>query len=397
MNDKIPVKLADRMAHIEPFHVMSLLASARQMEAQGRHIVHMEIGEPDFVTPEPVMRAAALALHQGQTHYTPAVGLALLRERIAGFYASRFKVIVDPEQIIITPGASGALLLALGVLVNPGDKVVLSDPGYPCNRHFVRMYDGEPVCLPVDASSRYQLTVEVLTKAGIDPITAVMLASPSNPTGTTLAPGEINEWIAFANAKQTYLLMDEIYQGLVYDTESTTIAGKSERTFVINSFSKYFCMTGWRLGWLLVPPGYQPHVDKLAQNIFLAPSTVAQYAALAAFEPDTLAILEERRQEFQRRRDFLAAAIQDLGFRLLVVPQGAFYLYADCSELTDDSFAFCHRLLKDAGVAITPGKDFGAHASQRYVRFAYTTSMDQLQTGVERIRQFLVHGRSENP
>jgi aspartate/methionine/tyrosine aminotransferase len=383
------IKLADRMAHIEPFHVMSLLARARELEAQGRHIVHMEIGEPDFVTPEPVMRAAQEALRQGRTHYTPAVGLSALRERIAGYYDAQFNVPVKPEQVIVTPGASGALLLALGVLVNPSEKVVLSDPGYPCNRHFVRMYDGEPVSLAVDASSRYQLTVPVLTQAGVGPVSAVMLASPSNPTGTLLQPDEIDEWISFAHAQQTYLLMDEIYQGLVYDAGSTTIAGKTEHAFVINSFSKYFCMTGWRLGWLLVPPGYEQHVEKLAQNIFLAPSTLSQYAAMAAFEDESVAILEQHRQEFQRRRDFMAAAIQELGFRLLVQPQGAFYLYADCSGLTDDSFAFCHRLLQEAGVALTPGKDFGSHASQHYVRFAYTTSMDQLEAGVERIRDFL--------
>ncbi|MGD8569664.1 MAG: pyridoxal phosphate-dependent aminotransferase [Gammaproteobacteria bacterium] len=384
-----PIKLADRMAHIEPFHVMSLLARARELEAQGRHIVHMEIGEPDFVTPEPVMRAAQQALRQGRTHYTPAVGLSALRERIAGYYNSQFNVPIKPEQVMVTPGASGALLLALGVLVNPGDKVVLSDPGYPCNRHFVRMYEGEPVNLPVDASTRYQLTVPVLAKANIDPVTAVMLASPSNPTGTLLQPDEIDEWIGFAQAQQAYLLMDEIYQGLVYDAANTTIAGKTEHAFVINSFSKYFCMTGWRLGWLLVPPGYEQHVEKLAQNIFLAPSTLSQYAALAAFEDESVAILEQHRLEFQRRRDFLAAAIQELGFRLPVQPQGAFYLYADCSSLTDDSFDFCHRLLQEAGVALTPGKDFGSHASERYIRFAYTTSMDQLEAGVERIRDFL--------
>ncbi|MGD8560272.1 MAG: pyridoxal phosphate-dependent aminotransferase [Gammaproteobacteria bacterium] len=383
------IKLARRMAHIEPFHVMSLLAQARDMEAQGRHVVHMEIGEPDFVTPEPVMRAAQQALQQGHTHYTPAVGLSALRERIAGYYESQFNAAVNPEQVIVTPGASGALLLALGVLVNPGDKVVLSDPGYPCNRHFVRMFEGEPVSVAVDAATHYQLTVDELNKAGIDPVTAVMLASPSNPTGTLLRPEEIDQWLALAQSRQTYLLMDEIYQGLVYGADNTTVAGKSDRTFVINSFSKYFCMTGWRLGWLLVPPGYEQHVNKLAQNIFLAPSTLAQHAALAAFDPDTLAILEQQRQQFQRRRDFLAAAIEELGFRLLVQPEGAFYLYADCSQMTDDSFDFCHQLLTRGGVAITPGKDFGAHKSEQYVRFAYTTSLDQLEEGVERIHRFL--------
>jgi len=388
MSDQ-PIKLANRMSHIEPFHVMNLLAIAKAMEAQGKQVVHMEIGEPDFITPAPVMRAAESALKQGQTHYTPAVGLPALRERIAGFYKSQFDCDINPEQIIITPGASGALLLALGVLINPGDKVVMSDPGYPCNRHFVRMFEGDPVGIPSDASTRYQLTVETLNQSQTSDISAVMLASPSNPTGTLLTPSHIKEWITDAETKQYYLLMDEIYQGLVYNHHATTIAGRSNHAFVINSFSKYFCMTGWRLGWLVVPPGYQREIDKLAQNIFLAPSTLAQYAALAAFDDESIQILESQREEFRRRRDFLIPAIKELGFELLVEPEGAFYLYADCSQLTDDSFEFCHALLQQAGVAITPGKDFGSNQSQRYVRFAYTTALEQLEQGVEKIRGFL--------
>jgi len=384
MSDQ-PIKIARRMSHIEPFHVMDLLAIARSMEAQGKQIVHMEIGEPDFPTPGPVMRAAQSALQQGQTYYTPAIGLSILRERIAAFYETRFNARINPDQIIITPGASGALLLALGVLINPGDRVAMSDPGYPCNRHFVRMFDGEPECIAVDAGSCYQLTANLLSS----PPTAVMLATPSNPTGTLLKPEENSQWMHYAKDNDCYLLMDEIYQGLVYGRESSTIVGQSEHAFVINSFSKYFCMTGWRLGWLVVPSGYEREVDKLAQNIFLAPSTLAQYAALAAFDEETIAILEAQRQQFQQRRDFLSAAIKELGFQLLVEPEGAFYLYADCSRFTDDSFRFCHDLLKEAGVAITPGKDFGSHDSHRYVRFAYTTSIQNLEHGVEKIRKFL--------
>ena len=382
-------KLANRMAYIEPFHVMNLLAIARQKEAQGEHIVHMEIGEPDFATPEPVMRAAESALKKGLTHYTPAIGLIALREKIAGYYQTRYNVSIDPQQVIITPGASGALMLALGVLVDPGDKVAMADPGYPCNRHFVRLFDAQPIGIPVDPGTRYQLTVDRITKAGIDDLTAVMLASPSNPTGTLLSTDQLQQWIEFAEAGDNYLLVDEIYQGLVYGRDSISIAGKTSQAFVINSFSKYFCMTGWRLGWLLAPPGYQKDVDKLAQNIFLAPSTLAQFAALAAFDDDTIAILEQYRQEFQQRRDFLASAIKELGFGLAVQPEGAFYLYADCSALTDDSFSFCHKVLEQAGVAITPGKDFGEHLSHQHVRFAYTTSMEELERGVEQIRRFI--------
>jgi len=385
----VPENIADRMALIEPFHVMSLLARARELESQGRHIVHMEMGEPDFITPEPVVRAAEAALKRGLTHYTPATGLPLLREKISEHYQQKFHAKVNPDQIVITPGASGALLLSLGVLVNPGDIVVTSDPGYPCNRHFVRLFNGTPVTVPVGADTQYQLTASELQKSGIDGIKAAMLASPSNPTGTCLSNSALTEWIEYSEQKKFLLLVDEIYQGLVYGRQSTSIASLTDRAFIINSFSKYFCMTGWRLGWLVAPPGYGTEVDKLAQNIILAPSTIAQYAALAAFDDDTTAILEERRLEFQRRRDFLVQAIDQLGFKLLLVPEGAFYLYASCQDLTEDSFSFCERVLEEAGVALTPGKDFGNHQSEQYVRFAYTTSMDQLELGIDRLKAYL--------
>ncbi len=384
-----PANLADRMAHIEPFHVMSLLAKARQLEAQGRHIVHMEIGEPDFTTPAPVLRAAENAIKKGLTHYTPAIGLLSLREKIAEHYLQKYNARVSPQQIIITPGASGALMLSLGVLVNPSDNVIMSDPGYPCNRHFVRLFDANPVELPVDASTHYQLTVGHLSKSEVDNVKAVMLASPSNPTGTLLSQQQLQDWINYSVDQQVSLLVDEIYQGLVYGKQSTSIASQTNTAFIINSFSKYFCMTGWRLGWLVVPAGYEYDVDKLAQNIYLAPSTLSQYAALAAFDEETTVELEQHRLEFQRRRDFLMQAVAQLGFNVMAAPEGAFYLYADCRQFTDDSFSFCERVLEEAGVALTPGKDFGNNQSQQYVRFAYTTAMDQLELGVERLATFL--------
>jgi aspartate/methionine/tyrosine aminotransferase len=383
------VKTATRMDHIEPFHVMNLLARAKQLEAQGRHIVHMEVGEPDFATPEPVMRAAEAALKKGLTHYTPAIGLPQLREKIAEYYLQRFNATVSPEQIVVTPGASGALMLSLGILIDPGDTVVMSDPGYPCNRHFVRLYDANPVGLPVDANTRYQLTADQVINSGIQKFKAAMLASPSNPTGTSLTTDELQAWLGYSEKQKSFLLVDEIYQGLVYGRESVSIASQSNAAFIINSFSKYFCMTGWRLGWLVVPPGYESYADKLAQNIFLAPSTLSQYAALAAFDEETTEILEQHRQEFQRRRDYLVGAIRELGFELMATAEGAFYLYADCSRITDDSFSFCETVLEKAGVALTPGKDFGHHLSQRYVRFAYTTSMEQLTLGIERLAAYI--------
>lgn len=389
MTDKHAGIIAQRMKHIAPFHVMELLARAKQLEAQGREIVHMEIGEPDFVTPAPVMEAAGKALASGLTHYTPATGLPALKEKIAAYYHQVYKVNIAPERIIITPGASGALLLALGVLINAGDKVIVSDPGYPCNRHFVRLFDGQDVSVPVTGKSHYQLSAEVLNAANWQACKAIMLATPSNPTGTVLTPSQLQDIVHLTAGSSTALLVDEIYQGLVYGPDPCSVASFTDQAFIINSFSKYFCMTGWRLGWLVAPADYQRDVDILAQNVFLAPSTLAQHAALAAFDDSTLAILENQREQFQQRRDFLLPALQDMGFKIPVQPQGAFYIYADCSRFTDDSFQFCYDLLEKAGVAITPGKDFGSFENAKNVRFAYTTSLEKLEMGVQKLGEYL--------
>lgn len=381
-------RIADRMAGIEPFHVMDLLARARALEAQGRDIVHMEIGEPDFETPAPICEAAKRALDAGKTHYTPAVGLPALREAISAYYQSDYGVRVVPERIIVTPGASGALLLATGVLVNPGDQVLMADPGYPCNRHFVRLMEGEAVGVPVDASTDYQLNAELLAQHWTDRTVATLLASPSNPTGTLVPENALREMAATVTARGGRLIVDEIYHGLTYDASAETALNLSDELFVINSFSKYFCMTGWRLGWLVAPEAYVRELDKLAQNVFLAAPTLSQYAALAAFEPETRTVLEDYREAFHARRDFLLPALRELGFDIPVAPAGAFYLYADCSRFTSDSYAFALDLLEKAGVAITPGKDFGAHQPECYVRFAYTTSLERLEEGVERLAQY---------
>jgi len=381
--------IARRMASIQPFFVMDLLARARQHEAQGRSIIHMEIGEPDFPTPEPVVRAGLAAVARGDLHYTPALGLPALREAIAAFYQRRYGVAVPAERIVITPGGSGALLLALGVLVDPGQRVLLAEPGYPCNRHFVRFVEGEPVAVPVGVASRYQLTSELVEHHWQPETVAALVASPANPTGTVVAPAELAAIVAAVEGRDGHLICDEIYHGLVYGGEAATALASSDQVFVVNSFSKYFHMTGWRLGWLVVPEGYVAAVDRLAQNLFLAASTPAQHAALAAFQPETLAILDARRDELRRRRDFLLPALRDLGFGIPVTPDGAFYLYADCTAHTGDSFAFAERLLEEAGVAVTPGRDFGTHQPERHLRFAYTTSLSDLEEGVRRLRAFL--------
>lgn len=381
--------VAERMGEIEPFHVMELLARARELEADGRSIIHMEIGEPDFATPQPIVAAAQQALAEGRTHYTPALGLPALREAISGFYQDRYGVEVPARRIVITPGASGALLLALGVVLDRDSEVLLADPGYPCNRHFVRFIEGRARAVEVGAATDYQLTAELLAEHWCETTRAAMIATPSNPTGTLVAASELSAMASLVRDKGGALLVDEIYHGLVYEQDTPTALAISDDIFLINSFSKYFCMTGWRLGWLVVPDAYVRQVEKLAQNLFIAAPTLAQYAALAAFTSETLEILEQRKQAFKERRDFLLPALREMGFDIPVNPQGAFYLYADCSRFTNDSFHFATELLEQAGVAVTPGIDFGNYLPEKHLRFAYTTSLENLIEGVERIRRYL--------
>jgi len=381
--------LAQRVGHIEPFHVMALLARARELEAAGRSIIHMEIGEPDFATPEPIRTAGARAIEQGRVFYTPALGMPALRRAIAGFYRTRYGVDVAAERIIVTPGASGALLLAAAALVNPGDEVLLADPGYPANRHFVRLMDGMPVGIPVGPDSNYQLRCEHLERHWGSRTTAALVATPSNPTGTLIEAEELRKMAAFVAGRGGALIVDEIYHGLVYEDAPQTALALRDDVFVINSFSKYFNMTGWRLGWLVAPERYVDAIDRIAQNVFLAAPTPSQYAALAAFEPATLELLDARRDEFRARRDFLLPALRELGFGVPQRPQGAFYIYANCAQFTHDSFAFARDLLEQAGVAITPGIDFGVHGAPEHVRFAYTRPVEVLREGVERIGRFL--------
>jgi aspartate/methionine/tyrosine aminotransferase len=377
------------MEKIQPFRVMALLAEAKAMEAAGKTIIHMEVGEPDFETPQPVIDAGIQALKDGKTHYTPAVGDMQLRQTVSHYYQTYYSVDINVNRILITPGASGALQLALSVLVNPGDQVVLADPGYPCNRNFIYLLGGEPVALDVTAETDFQVTAQQLPGVWTDSTRALLLASPSNPTGTIIARNEMQAIIEYVHQQGGQVIVDEIYQGLTYGHKPYTALEYSDDVFIINSFSKYFGMTGWRLGWMVAPECFVDDLEKLAQNLYLAASTPAQVAALSAFTPETLAILEERRLIFQQRRDYLLPALQALGFKVPVVPQGAFYIYADCSALTEDSMEFCQRALHEAGVAITPGLDFGENNPQHYIRFAYTTDLAKLKEGIRRLGQLI--------
>ncbi len=384
--------LASRMAAIAPFEVMEIQTLARALEAQGRDVIHLEIGEPDFATPAPVVEAAKRALEDRPMLYTSALGIPELREAISAFYRDRYRVEVPPARIVVTAGSSAALLLAFGVLLDPDDEVLLADPGYPCNRHFVHALGGRPRLVPVDSRSRYQLTPAVAGEAWTPRTRIVMVASPSNPTGTLVEPGEIAALAGLARERGATLLVDEIYHGLTYGREARTALEAGEDVFVINSFSKYFQMTGWRLGWMVVPAAAVREVEKLAQNLYISPSAIAQHAALAAFAPETIAILEARRRELQARRDFLLPALESLGLRIGARPEGAFYVYAECSALTQDSFAFAREALSKAGVAFTPGKDFGFNAPERHLRIAYTQPVARLEEAVSRLRAFLREG-----
>lgn len=380
---------AARMAEIAPFHVMELMTLAAQLEGQGRDIVHMEVGEPDFPTPAPVLAAAQEFLAGGKVAYTSALGLPALRQAIADFYRQRHGIDLPASRIVVTTGASAALVLALAALVNPGDEWLLTDPGYPCNRHFIRMYEGVPTAMAVGAEQGFQPTVADLAAHWTERTAGVLLGTPANPTGTLIPPAQLAELAAAVRARGAHLIVDEIYNGLSYDAPPHTALTAGDDIWVVQSFSKYFNMTGWRLGWLVVPERFAREVEKLAQNLFISPPTPAQHAALACFSPTTLAILEERRTEFGRRRDYLLAALSELGFGIPAKPEGAFYIYADCSRFSADSFTFARELIDQAGVAVTPGIDFGHTAPERYLRFSYTTSMERLQEGVRRLREFL--------
>ncbi len=378
-----------RSRAIEPFHVMALLARANELQAAGHDVIHLEIGEPDFITAQPIIAAGQAALAAGKTRYTAARGLPQLREAIAGFYAQRYAVDIDPQRILITPGGSGALLLASSLLVDPGKHWLLADPGYPCNRHFLRLVEGEAQLVPVGPQERYQLNPELVERHWNENSVGALVASPANPTGTLLTRAELAALSTAIKARNGHLVVDEIYHGLTYGCDASSVLEVDNEAFVLNSFSKYFGMTGWRLGWLVAPSGAISDLEKLAQNLYISAPSMAQYAALACFEPATLAILEQRRREFGLRRDFLLPALRELGFDIAVEPEGAFYLYADISAFGGDAFAFCQHFLETEHVAITPGLDFGRFQAGHHVRFAYTQSLPRLQQAVERIARGL--------
>ncbi len=381
------IKLASRAQAIEPFHVMRILAQARELEAQGRSIIHMEIGEPDFPSPEPVIEAGKQALDDKLTHYTAAKGLPELRQAIADQYDLRSNL--DAARILVTPGSSAALQLVMAMLLNNGDGIMLADPGYPCNRHIASLFNAEVQSVAVDESTDYQLTAKLVEKHWLKNTKVVLIASPSNPTGTLISNEQLSTISHLLEEKGATLVVDEIYHGLVYGEKPDSALTIGDQVFVINSFSKYYGMTGWRVGWLVVPEEFIEAANRLAQNMYLAAPTMSQYAALAALGQEAKEELTRRRDVFHKRRDVLLPLIEMAGFKVRTKPTGAFYIYADCSEISDDSMALCDTLLPQAGVAITPGADFGSYESIKYVRFSYANAIENLQEGMRRIQKWI--------
>ncbi|HEV7814180.1 MAG TPA: pyridoxal phosphate-dependent aminotransferase [Janthinobacterium sp.] len=381
--------LARRVQAIEPFRVMEMLKAAADMARAGTDVIGMSVGEPDFTAPEAVAAAAIEAIRNGATQYTDALGLAQLREAIAAHYQTAFGVSVDARRIVVTAGASAGLLLACAALVSEGDEVLMPDPCYPCNRHFVSAFGGRPALVPTSPEQRYHLVAEDVAQRWNARTRGVIVASPSNPTGTSMTGPQMQQMLAAVRERCGFAIVDEIYQGLSYDNPPASALNYDSDVITVNSFSKYFNMTGWRLGWLVVPEALLPAFEKLAQNLFICPSTIAQHAALACFDPATIAVYEERRLEFKRRRDFLVPRLRELGFQVPVMPDGAFYVYADCSRVAHaasaDSAAFAMAVLKEAGVAMVPGDDFGYAAPSRHVRFSYAAKYERIEEAVRRM------------
>ncbi|MET0520066.1 MAG: pyridoxal phosphate-dependent aminotransferase [Burkholderiaceae bacterium] len=392
------MKLAGRLDHIEPFYVMECAKAAAEIARgplcdpaqSGRRMIYLNIGEPDFGAPPAVQQAAAACVESGRTQYTPATGLLALREALSRWYAQRFGLAIAPERIVITAGASAALQLACLALFERGERVLMPDPCYPCNRHFVAAADAEAVLLPAGPEQRFQPSAAQIEAAWETQTRGVLLASPSNPTGTSIEPAEMQAIVEAVRARGGVTVVDEIYLGLSYDERygHSALAFGSD-VISVNSFSKYFGMTGWRLGWLVLPPALVAPIERLAQNLFICASSIAQHAALACFEPDSIAEYERRRQAFRERRDYLLPALQALGLKIPVVPDGAFYIWIDCSDFHASSWDLAFELMQSAQIALTPGRDFGRAGSERWLRLSFASSLDDLKEAVARLAQVL--------
>jgi aspartate/methionine/tyrosine aminotransferase len=386
LQSKAILKHAERLDHIEPFHVMRIITRAMELQSSGVDVVNLAVGEPDFPTPKLVVEAGLRALREDRMKYLPALGSDELRDAISKWYRDRYNIEVPANRVAITTGSSAALLLTMGVLVSPGDEILMADPGYPANRHFVSAMNGRAILIPVGPETNYQLTAGVVAKYWTDRTVGVMVASPSNPTGTSIKQDTLRDIHRVVQAKQGTLIVDEIYHGITFGVDACSSLEFADDIFVINSFSKYFAMTGWRLGWAVIPDGFIDSFEKLAQNLFISSPDLAQRAALASFHPDSIRECEAHRANYQEHRDFLLAELRDIGFKVPVEPTGAIYIYADCSKFSNDSFKLCEDLIENAGVAVAPGLDFGVYRANEHIRFSYPKPIPVLAEGVRRIR-----------
>ena len=391
------MRISERAERIEPFWVMEVAKAASQKAREVAHtdrpVVFLNIGEPDFTAPSRVQQAAQTTIQSGQTQYTPALGLDALRQAISQWYAQRFGVQVPASRIVVTAGASAALQLACLALIDRGDEILMPDPSYPCNRHFVAAADAHARLLPCGPAQRFQPDAQMVASAWGPTTRGVLLASPSNPTGTSIEPSQLRAIVEAVRARGGVTIVDEIYLGLSYDARyGQSALALGEDVISVNSFSKYFSMTGWRLGWLVLPSWLVGPVERLAQNLYICASTLAQEAALACFSPESIAECERRRGELQRRRDVAVAGLDAIGLQVPVLPDGAFYAWANCSAHSTDSWEFCHQMLERAHVALTPGRDFGPAGAASHLRLSFAGAMDQIQAALERLRRELDRG-----
>ncbi|WP_285594800.1 aminotransferase class I/II-fold pyridoxal phosphate-dependent enzyme [Kineosporia sp. NBRC 101731] len=386
------MRASQRAQAVQPFYAMEFAKRAQALETQGHHVVKLNLGEPDFGAPPAVLSALQKVADGRPLPYTGATGLLELREAIAGFYRQEHDVEVDPRRIIVTAGASAALLLVSAALVDAGDKVLISDPSYPCNRQFAESFGAEVILVPTTPESRFQLDLPAVKAHWADDTRGIMIATPSNPTGTSIDTAELRNICDFARSRDAWRIVDEIYLNLgtrdAAGRAPASVLSVDPDAFVINSFSKYFGMTGWRLGWCVVPDAFVPVMERLAQNYYICPSTPAQFAALECFTPQSLQVAEDRREEFERRRAVVLAGLEAAGLPVPVLPDGAFYVYFDVSGTGLSAWDFCERALAEKHVALTPGKDFGPGGADRYVRLSYSASVAELRQGLSRLAEF---------
>jgi aspartate/methionine/tyrosine aminotransferase len=374
---------ASRACQLKPFMVMDVLERAKTLEAQGQSIIHLEIGEPDFDTPQCIKDAAIQALNQGQTHYTHSLGLLELRQAICRHYQDKYQVEIDPEQIIVTSGTSPAMLLCFAALLEPEQEVIISDPGYACYANFINFVNGRPLPVQVKEEDGFQYRAQDIKQACSRKTRAIMINSPANPTGTLLQKEELQRLADTG----PYIVSDEIYHGLVYSGQEHSILEFTDQAFVLNGFSKLYAMTGWRLGYLICPKPFVREIQKMAQNLYICAGSMAQWAGIAALEeagPD----VQMMRETFDQRRQFLLNGLRELGFKIQVEPTGAFYILANAKRFSNDSYGLAFDILEKAGVGVTPGIDFGPNA-EGFLRFSYANSLQNIEQGLKRLQKYL--------